>query len=325
MAKISGLVAKLGITPDPKKAAALAEAPPRLDSEAKADAPEATGAETPEATVAATAEPSPPALLHPSNELQAVSLALIKRSPYQVRAMGDENYIDELATSIQESGVISPIVVRLIDGGYEFVAGEHRALACQKLGHTTILALVRDLTDQQAAIALASDNAVRKELTAYDRYLHLQMLKQNGFVKTSREAAAVLKISPSGVSQLNSFDDLPEAALKLLANNPDKFGADALYEIRPWARLKPELVTAAMYRVLDKKLEQSQMADWLEHECTPHVPRPSIRVDTREIILGRQKIKVSATSKTAKIAIGGLNADKLAALIEANLDDLLTK
>lgn len=96
---------------------------------------------------------------------------MIKSSPYQVRAVADSDYIETLMASIVQSGVISPVVVRALDSSiFEVIAGHHRLEACRRLGHTTVPVVVRQMTDSEAACALASDNFVRKELSDFERF-----------------------------------------------------------------------------------------------------------------------------------------------------------
>ena len=64
--------------------------------------------------------------------VQQVAVAQLRPSPYQPRKRMDEAAISELASSIAEKGVLQPIVVRPVDGGYEVVAGERRFRAANR-------------------------------------------------------------------------------------------------------------------------------------------------------------------------------------------------
>lgn len=75
------------------------------------------------------------------------------------------SYIDELAQSISEIGLIQPILCRPSGDRYEVVAGHRRYLACQKLGLGRVHSIVRKMTDEECAILRATENLQRVDLT----------------------------------------------------------------------------------------------------------------------------------------------------------------
>ena len=68
----------------------------------------------------------------------------IDRNPRQPRQRVDQEALVGLATSLQESGVIEPLIVRPVNGRYQLVAGERRWRAAQMIGRTTVPAVVRE-------------------------------------------------------------------------------------------------------------------------------------------------------------------------------------
>ena len=93
-----------------------------------------------------------------------IPIHLINQSPYQI-PYADESYIEELMGSITDTGgVISPVVVRTISSGkYELIAGHTRLEACRRLGLTEVSAVVRVMSDGEAAKALIADNLARRD------------------------------------------------------------------------------------------------------------------------------------------------------------------
>lgn len=77
----------------------------------------------------------------------------------------DPEEISELAESISEIGLLQPVLLRPLNGRLEMVAGHRRLLACKKLGLSRIDAVVKEMTDQEAAIIRASENLERKDLS----------------------------------------------------------------------------------------------------------------------------------------------------------------
>src|SRR5271163_3416179 len=78
---------------------------------------------------------------------QQVDIDLIEPSPYQPRTRFREEALDELARSIQASGIIQPLVVRPIGNRFQLIAGERRWRAAQRAGLSKVSAIVRQVPD----------------------------------------------------------------------------------------------------------------------------------------------------------------------------------
>ncbi len=79
----------------------------------------------------------------------SLRLADIKPDPYQPREIFDEEKRQELADSIKEHGVFTPVLVRRVVDGYELVAGERRTKAAELAGLIEIPAIIVDFNDDQ--------------------------------------------------------------------------------------------------------------------------------------------------------------------------------
>ncbi|MDL2327263.1 ParB/RepB/Spo0J family partition protein [Ruminococcaceae bacterium OttesenSCG-928-A11] len=85
-----------------------------------------------------------------------------KDHPYQVK---DDDAMRDMADSIKEHGVLSPVLVRpRPEGGYEMVSGHRRKRACELAGMETIPAIVRDMDDDTAIIAMVDANLQREDI-----------------------------------------------------------------------------------------------------------------------------------------------------------------
>ena len=103
------------------------------------------------------------------HNLIVLSVEEIAPSPYQHRRYFDEATLKELAFSIQRDGLVEPIVVRLVQGRHELIAGERRLRAVK--GYTDmkrILANVVEVNDLQARRMSASENLQREDLSAIE-------------------------------------------------------------------------------------------------------------------------------------------------------------
>jgi ParB family transcriptional regulator, chromosome partitioning protein len=127
--------------------------------------PVVTGAPTTGGSAAAAA----PALSAASSGPLQIDIDLIEPSPYQPRTRFREEALDELARSIQASGIIQPIVVRSVGKRYQLIAGERRWRAAQRAGLTNVSAIVRQVPDELALEMTLVENIQREDLNAMEQ------------------------------------------------------------------------------------------------------------------------------------------------------------
>ena len=96
-----------------------------------------------------------------------------------------DNSMDELCASIQQYGILSPVIVRPHkDGGYEILSGHRRVKACELLGIEEVPVVVKELDDDTAAILLVDSNLQRENILpsekAFAYKLKMEALKHQG-------------------------------------------------------------------------------------------------------------------------------------------------
>jgi ParB family chromosome partitioning protein len=144
----------------------------------------------------------------PSGPLQ-VDIDLLEPSPYQPRTRFREEALDELARSIQASGIIQPLVVRPIGNRYQLIAGERRWRASQRAGLQKVSVIVRQVSDELALEMTLVENIQREDLNAieaaraFERLMDEFQLTQEAVAeRTGKERATVansirlLKLEP---------------------------------------------------------------------------------------------------------------------------------
>ena len=99
---------------------------------------------------------------------QEVDIDLVDPSPYQPRTRFREEALDELARSIQSSGIIQPIVMRQIGARFQLIAGERRWRAAQRAGLKKVPAILRQVTDELALEMTLVENIQREDLNAIE-------------------------------------------------------------------------------------------------------------------------------------------------------------
>jgi ParB family transcriptional regulator, chromosome partitioning protein len=149
-----------------------------------------------------------------------VDLAIdsIDKNPYQTRYLFDEQEMIELRDSIQEHGVVQPVVVRPAEekGRYILVLGERRLRASKMAGKDTVPALVRRLSPQQAAEMTVLENVVREDLNPIEQAEAYRVLSQQ-FNLTQAQIAQRIGVSRESVANHLRLLRLPEELREYVA------------------------------------------------------------------------------------------------------------
>lgn len=107
-----------------------------------------------------------------ADEVQQIPLADIIPNRFQPRQAFDPQKITELAETLQEHGMLQPIILRKVAANqaadYEIIAGERRFRAALQLGWQQIPAIIKQMSDTEAASFAVIENLQREELTAIE-------------------------------------------------------------------------------------------------------------------------------------------------------------
>jgi ParB family chromosome partitioning protein len=140
----------------------------------------------------------------------------IDRNPRQPRQRVDQEALVGLATSLQESGVIEPLIVRPVNSRYQLVAGERRWRAAQMIGRTTVPAVVRDDLDDATAHELAViENMARDDLTPIEEARSVAILCDTRGLSKAEIGRRVGR-SRVAISNLVRLLELPDEAQALI-------------------------------------------------------------------------------------------------------------
>jgi ParB family chromosome partitioning protein len=119
----------------------------------------------------ASGEPEPlpvrPVPSAPPN-VRSIPVDAIVPGPYQPRHAPAPEELRALAESIRTHGIIEPLVVRPVGGGYELIVGERRWRAAQLVGLQTVPAVVRESSDREAAVWALVENLQRSDLHFFE-------------------------------------------------------------------------------------------------------------------------------------------------------------
>ena len=186
-----------------------------------------------------------------------------RNHPFQVK---DNEELQALCDSIREYGVLSPLLARPMEHGYEIVSGHRRRAAALKLGLETLPVLVREMTDDEATILMVDSNIQRENLLPSEKAFAFKMkmdaLKHQGH----RSDLTLDQVGP-----------------KLTAKEIGQSNNDSQTQVKRYIRLtylaKPILDLVDQGRIAFSpgvelsyltKVEQAELWDIMESEdCTP--------------------------------------------------------
>ena len=133
------------------------------------------------------------------SELRQVPIADIDRNPYQPRTVFDDEKLAELTTSVQEVGVLQPILLREQNDRYELIAGERRWLAARRAGLSSIPAVVRRIKDIESFEQAIIENLHREDLNPIDEAVAYHRLMDE-FSMTQQQVAEKVGRSRPAIS-----------------------------------------------------------------------------------------------------------------------------
>ncbi len=241
-----------------------------------------------------------------------LSMNLIDENPYQTRRVFDEEALGELADSIRAQGLLQPIIVRpgKEAGRFTLILGERRLRATHIAGIGTIPAIVKRVSEQQAAEMTIVENLQRQELNCIEQADAFAQLSTK-FHLTQQQIADRVGMSRGAVSNYMRLLTLGDgivgalqkgqltyshARLLLMVQNPEhrwKLARKAMEEKMPVAKL--EQLVMGSERPASEGEAKSGGARWVD---------PNVRAAQRSIeeILG-MRVRIRDQHGRGKIVI----------------------
>lgn len=144
---------------------------------------------------------------HVSGRFEA-EVGKVRPNPYQPRKSFDDERLQELAQSIRQHGVFTPILVKKSVGGYELIAGERRLRAAKLAGLKKIPAILMEFDDQQMMEIALLENIQREDLNAIEEaQAYEKLIQKLGY--TQEELASRIGKSREHVANLLRLLKLP--------------------------------------------------------------------------------------------------------------------
>ncbi|MBX3743202.1 MAG: ParB/RepB/Spo0J family partition protein [Akkermansiaceae bacterium] len=154
----------------------------------------------------APAAENPAASADDAKRVRDVPLDQIVPSPLQPRTVFVESPLDDLVESIRQHGIIQPLIVRVVDGKYELIAGERRWRASKKLGLATAPIIEREASDRDVLEMALIENLQREGLNPMEEATGYVRLAKEFSLKQEEIAARVGKSRASVANAMRLLD-----------------------------------------------------------------------------------------------------------------------
>lgn len=197
---------------------------------------------------------------------QEIALDQIDANPYQTRGRINEAALEELANSIQASGVVQPVVLRPVTNGrFQIVAGERRWLASKRVGRTTIPAVVRQISNEQAMEITIIENLQREDLNPVEQARAFERLSRE-FGMTQEQIAARTGKDRASIANFIRILKLPELVQNAMEESALSFGhGKVLLGLAGF----PEHLERAAREVIEKQLSVRQTEELVSRLLNP--------------------------------------------------------
>ena len=178
-----------------------------------------------------------------------IALSDIHPNPYQPRQVFDETKLQELANSIQEHGVFTPILVRKSVSGYQIIAGERRFRASKLAKIEKIPAIVLEFDDTQMMEISLIENIQREDLSVIEEAKAYQLMMERLNYTQDQVAQKVGKSRPH-ISNTLRLLSLPQSVLDLLASQKLSMG-----QVKPLINHEDQAIVERLAQeIVDKNL-----------------------------------------------------------------------
>ncbi len=227
---------------------------------------------------------------------QEIAVELIDPNPYQTRGTVREDALNELADSIRASGVIQPVIVRPGQNGrFQLVAGERRWLASRRAGKTTIPAVVKQVSNEQAMEITIIENLQREDLNPMEQARAFERLSRE-FSLTQEQIAVRTGKDRASIANFIRLLKLPEQAQDALEQGTIAFGhGKVLLALAGF----PQHLQRAIDEVIAKQLSVRQTEELVGKLLNPEAEPPK-----RESKPASLDPNVRAAQRTLERALG---------------------
>jgi ParB family chromosome partitioning protein len=215
--------------------------------------------------------------LFPANEveeesvLQEIKIKDLRPNPYQPRKVFTEEAIQDLKASIEEHGIIQPLIVRKSLKGYDIVAGERRYRAAIEAKLKTVPAVVKKLTDKQMMQVALIENLQREDLNPIEEAIAYKKLMEELELTQEELAKKIGKSRPHIANHLRLLHLTPAIQLIISEGKLSMGHGRALLGLKDKSKF-----TALVDKVIKEELNVRALESLIQ-KINQNVPRETFK------------------------------------------------
>lgn len=251
-----------------------------------------------------------------------VDTDLLRPNKFQPRTTIDDGKIEELTRSVRSNGIIQPIIVRKVEGGYEIVAGERRWRAAQRAGFLKVPVVVRDIPEERLLAAALIENIQREDLNPIEE-AHAYRRLADEFHLTQEQIADAVGKDRSSIANFLRLLRLPQEVRANVGS-----GALSMGHARALLGLPDDATQLRVARdVVARNLSVRETEALVKKATQPAVPKTAVQKDVHtraaeerlRFVLGT-RVRIERKRKGGTIEIDFESEDELQRLFEALTD-----
>ena len=220
-----------------------------------------------------------------------IDIHSIEANDHQPRTHFENEKIQELAVSIQQNGLLQPIVVRPYQGKYQIVVGERRYRACLLAGIEEVPCLVQEYDEEQTATAAIVENVQRENLSAIEEALAYQQILDTQNI-TQEELAKKVGKKQSTIANKLRLLQLPMTVQEAVRRKDiSERHARALLKLDTTAKQNNML-----REIMDKGLNVEQTEQKIKSKIESKKPKPKTKSISQNL-----KIAMNTIDQAAKM------------------------
>jgi ParB family chromosome partitioning protein len=241
--------------------------------------------------------PDTPAPAAPDRSLD-VDTDLLRPNEFQPRTQMDDERIEGLSRSIRAHGIIQPIVVRTVEGGYEIIAGERRWRAAQRAGLLKVPVVVRAIPHERLLAVALIENIQREDLNPIEEAYAYRRLADE-FHLTQEQIAEAVGKDRSSIANYVRLLRLPQEVRTNLASSALSMG-----HARALLALADEAALLRLARdVIARNLSVRETEALVKKASSPAADKPATTVDVHTRA-AEEKLRLALGSRTRIVRKG---------------------
>jgi ParB family chromosome partitioning protein len=243
------------------------------------------------------------------HRLEQLAVKDIRPNPRQPRRIMDEESLEEMVRSIQEFGIVQPVVVRTVGTEYELIAGERRWRAALKAGLERIPAVVKESTETSSLEIALIENLHREDLNGIEEAIAYRQLLED-FGITHEELSTRVGKSRVAITNTVRLLQLPHSIQKeVMEGNLSTGHAKALLGLNDRPREQEKLCSRIVKKGLSVR-QAEELAGELKEGSTagPVREKTPLPEEARQIFLALEerldtRVRGSMGKRKGKIVI----------------------